>query len=792
MSYMIAPDSLPKVFYLHQNFQKFWEIVIDPSTTSTKERSGNLSPSGQEDIMNIHTKTTLHRTYEEALNAAQILINQKTIEGYTSFEKPSSPFININNIPLTTSIMPSAQKGPLSETKSLEKSGSLRLKRKPKEDLVREDQKMVKKSDAIRNTRSMEFSTADFENNSSGLGTRIVNFFKNLVTPAKEDEKDSVGRELPISSRVYKHAGVIQKKAKDLNLKCEVHEDAVMVLGDVRKVDLLEDFLKDLEEENARNEIELSTVLRGMPDMILKKAQELNVRCEFFDRKLVMKGNHEDVDELMEYLGELETSSLSSKYPNFLPEETKIDTMNTMNPMGNAYHGHGGYPNYGPELQPMMSSHIPIAPINSFGGVEEENPVLNAIQSVHNTLNGVKRAVDLLEVKEKDNAQKILNLSQDRSNNGGGMMEISYKKQNSFEKLFKENDSASKTIKSEDHYSTGNINNNIKKINQNSHDSLDDMARRIEVLEAQLNNQRPPQNQLDLAKPFSELVRAMGDKVKGIAHTYSSLVGSHLDNLVSTKDQGEYIQKEIARPQYLRPCPEDVKKKARELGIELEITFEVFLALGFQSALDKFTVYLMDANLKAQKNLFPQYWNLLENRPYSLVLVGHETQEFKDVTRTFTSYMTGNRICSLERIQNKNLMNRYINHVQAEKEFRKGQDLQRRQLFYGTGAVNPTTLFDNNGNGFDPRYADFQTSKGFGRGFCFSVNPYHSHNQAHRTSNGRYQILVADVFVGKTCQSGPGNLIKAPKGFDSVNQNNELYVVYDEAQSCPLYLIEYN
>lgn len=788
MSYMIAPDSLPKVFYLHQNFQKFWEIVIDPSTTSTKERSGNLTPSGQEDIMNIHTKTTLHRTYEEALNAAQILINQKNIEGYASFEKPSSPFININNIPLTTSVMPSAQKNPLSETKSLEKSGSLRLKRKPKEDLVREDQKLVKKSDGVRNKRSLEFSPEDYENNSSGLGTRIMNFFKNLVTPAKEDEKDSIGRELPISSRVYKHAGVIQKKAKDLNLKCEVHEDAVMVLGDVRKVDLLEDFLKDLEEENARNEIELSTVLRGMPDMILKKAQELNVRCEFFDRKLVMKGNHEDVDELMEYLGELETSSLNSKYPNFSPEggmmrteETKIDTMNTM---ANAYHG--GYPNYGPELQPMMSSNIPVAPINSFG---EENPVLSAIQSVHNTLNGVKRAVDLLENKEKDNQKNVSVSHISSENNNGGMMEISYKKQNSLEKLFNRSDS--KTIKSED-YSSGAINKDIRKVNQTTHDSLDDMARRIEILEAQINNQRPTQNQLDLAKPFSELVRAMGDKVKGIAHTYSSIVGSHLEGLVNTKDQGEYIQKEIVRPQYLRPCPDDVKKKARELGIELETTFEVFLALGYQSALDKFTIYLVEANLKAQKNLFPQYWNLHELRPYSLILISHESQEFKDVTRTFTSYMTSNRICSLERIQNKHLMNRYINHIQAQKELRKGQDLQRRQLFYGTGAVSPTTLFDSNGNGFDPRYADLQTSKGFGRGFCFSVNPYHSHSQAHRTSNGRYQILVADVFIGKTCQSAPGNLVKAPKGFDSVSQNNELFVVYDEAQSCPLYLIEYN
>jgi len=34
-------------------------------------------------------------------------------------------------------------------------------------------------------------------------------------------------------------------------------------------------------------------------------------------------------------------------------------------------------------------------------------------------------------------------------------------------------------------------------------------------------------------------------------------------------------------------------------------------------------------------------------------------------------------------------------------------------------------------------------------------------------------------------------LIKAPKGYDSVSQNSELFVVFDEAASCPLYLIEY-
>jgi len=787
MADIFDKNTLPKVFYLHHSFQKFWEIVIDPSNNSTKERFGNLTMFGQEDMMNIQTKTIMHRSWEEALNTAQAILNQKTAEGYASYEKPNAPYLSINNIPLTQSVVPSpSQIKPLSEPRSLEKSGSLRLKRKPKESLVREDNKMVKKTGTGQSRRHLEFSPEETINNNSGIGTRIVSFLKNFFTPNKEDEKDSIGRELPISSRVYKQAGVIQKKAKDLNLKCEIHEDAVMVLGEARKVDLLEDFLKDLEEENSRNEIELSTVLRGMPDMIIKKAQELNVRCEFFDQKLVMKGNHEDVDDLVEYLGELEANTVNSKYPNFhsdhhqgmmRTEEIKIEATNNYHP--------AGYPNYGPELQPMMSSHIPVAPINSFGnlGVGEDHNVLNAIQSVHDTLNGVKRAVDLLENKETNKKSSMM--PQENNN----MMEISYKKQGSLEKYNGGgmNNSGGSNLKSEDFGST----RNVQRANQSAHESLDDMARRIEYLEAQINNQRTNQAQLDLAKPFTDLVRAMGDKVKGIAHTYSSIVGSHLDGMVGNKDQGEFVQKQIVRPNYLRPCPDEVIRKAKDLGIELETTFEVFVALGYQSNIDKFTIYLMEANLKAQKNLFPTYYNLHEPRPYSIIFIPPEHQEYKEITRTFTSYMTGHRICSLERIQNKNLMNRYINNIQANKELRKGQDLQRRQLFYGTGSVSPATLYDASGNGFDPRYADVQTSKGFGRGYCFSVNPYHSHARAHRTHSGKYQILIADVFVGKTCQSGPGNLIKAPKGYDSVSQNSELFVVFDEAASCPLYLIEY-
>jgi len=301
----VDQNSHPQIFYLHHNLKKFWEITIDPTSNSIQERFGYLYSNGQEDPTRIQTKTLFYKSWEETLNASQTSISQKNSEGFLSFDNPNISITNIENIPLTTSLIQNIQENPTTSERSKN------LKRKPKEDLVRDDQKMVKKSS--------ERSTKD---SNDSLGAKVVSFFKNIFTYQSEDH---VKTELPISTRVYRQTAAIEKKAESLNLRCKLYEDTVVVEGDARKVDLFEYFLKDLAEENAQKEIGLSNLPKGMHDLILQKAKMLNVYCGFFEKKLIMRGSQEHLDKLAEYLNDLEVTPQSSTF--IKAEEIKIESI---------------------------------------------------------------------------------------------------------------------------------------------------------------------------------------------------------------------------------------------------------------------------------------------------------------------------------------------------------------------------------------------------------------------------------------------------------------------------------
>jgi predicted DNA-binding WGR domain protein len=299
----------PQTYYIHDNFQKFWEITIDPSSNSTEERFGNINAHGQQDLTTTQTNTQFHNSWEEALNAAHTLIRQKTSEGFGSFDKLNT---SLTDIALTTSIIQSTEENPTtSELMNLENPRSKKLKRKPKEDLVRDDQKMVKKS-----------NNQPAEDKTDSLSSKVVNFFKNLFTFQSEDH---VKIELPISTRVYRQATAIERKAEGLNLKCKIYEDALVVEGDARKVDWFEYFLKDLAQENEKKEVELSNLSKEMSHKILQRAKILNVYCEFFEKKLVMRGSQEHLDELADYIGELEVTFQNSTL--IITEEGEIQPM---------------------------------------------------------------------------------------------------------------------------------------------------------------------------------------------------------------------------------------------------------------------------------------------------------------------------------------------------------------------------------------------------------------------------------------------------------------------------------
>ena len=97
----------------------------------------------------------------------------------------------------------------------------------------------------------------------------------------------------------------------------------------------------------------------------------------------------------------------------------------------------------------------------------------------------------------------------------------------------------------------------------------------------------------------------------------------------------------------------------------------------------------------------------------------------------------------------------------------------------------------NSDTGFDLQFS--KTSGLYGTGIYFALNASYSHKgYAYSLGDGRYQMFLADVFIGKPFKSDPNNgLVKAPNGYDSVSGQNGIHVVYNNFHSYPLYLIEY-
>ena len=115
-------------------------------------------------------------------------------------------------------------------------------------------------------------------------------------------------------------------------------------------------------------------------------------------------------------------------------------------------------------------------------------------------------------------------------------------------------------------------------------------------------------------------------------------------------------------------------------------------------------------------------------------------------------------------------------------------------LFHGTGKVKPHAIYKDSDTGFDLQYA--KSNGLYGSGLYFAVEASYSHNKryAHRLGGAKFQVLLADVYIGKP-YTGDWNeqFIKPPKGYDSVEQPEKwFYIIYSNFHSYPLYLFEYS
>jgi len=234
-----------------------------------------------------------------------------------------------------------------------------------------------------------------------------------------------------------------------------------------------------------------------------------------------------------------------------------------------------------------------------------------------------------------------------------------------------------------------------------------------------------------------------------------------------------------------------IENKAVEYNLQLSFGYEMAKVTGALENIEKFKGFMLDIEQYTKRSLYPKYYDEYEKNMYTEIEVGADTQEFKAATSLFYRSMRDAKVTKLIRIQNKYLMDHYISTLEKRQDFGEKYNMHRQMLFHGTGRTKPEMIYRESDTGFDLQFAN----KGlYGYGLYFAVDASYSHKDYHhRIGENKYQLLLADVFVGNSFKSKynqPYN--KAPRGFDSVEQPKGLfYIVYNNFHSYPLYLFEY-
>ncbi len=271
---------------------------------------------------------------------------------------------------------------------------------------------------------------------------------------------------------------------------------------------------------------------------------------------------------------------------------------------------------------------------------------------------------------------------------------------------------------------------------------------------------------------------------------YEFTISSFEDKNSPQTSENDPSESEISASPFHRMQREAIENKAKELQLTCDFAYDLISVSGRCYDVKEFKSYLHEVEATCKKLLYPKFWDFRDFVHYSEIIVENSSEEFAMVADLFYKTMQDFNITKLVRIQNKYLMENYITMVQKRKERYPDHEANRKLLFHGTRHSSPRLIYQNSDTGFDLQFAN---NGAYGRGLYFAVNADYSHNGfCHEIAENKWQMLLTDVFIGKSFNSKPnGTFRKAPEGYDSVETEEEFYVIYNNFHSYPLYLIEY-
>jgi len=195
---------------------------------------------------------------------------------------------------------------------------------------------------------------------------------------------------------------------------------------------------------------------------------------------------------------------------------------------------------------------------------------------------------------------------------------------------------------------------------------------------------------------------------------------------------------------------------------------------------------------------------------FALVTVEPGTSDYSKVVNLMFKQQVGSLgTCfspvSVQRIQNKYLLRRFIAERQNLIAQRGAEHVGEQILFHGTRTTIPLEVAD----GRQGLMTDHAKKGLYGRGLYFATNPRYSHEFAHKTHGDghavHYLMLVCRVLcgcsrdMGTTTDKGMTRLQLPPEKYDSIKAGPHgvgeaaslMYVVYQDIQVYPDFLVTY-
>ena len=548
--------------------------------------------------------------------------------------------------------------------------------------------------------------------------------------------------------------GKILDKALDLHLECNFEGSNLVIKGYQDNLEEFKTFYNNFQKEKNKGsdlsvlkEIPIKSKLQRQGSLIEKKALELGFICEVRSDKIVVLGSEKDIEEKFEtlkgYIDEKDEEKKESKEKKELPviEEEKEDGKSDK------------YVRKEYTLTQKLKERK--------SKIEEEGKKLELFYEFY----------------------------------GDKLYVLGYEKiQAAFSDALKKIEEGSTPIKTPSKEDNSKIISKEWELSSIEKKKLDEIKKKAEdegLIAFDDGEKLYVSGSETKMKEISSLLGEKEEKEEEKTNEIKEhLTKTKIDLSTLNADSGAFEQKEISISTFHRSKKEELETRAKSLDLITDFGYDVVLVTGLASNIGKFILALYEVEAEAKRALYPKYWDFHETRPFSKIPLAADSTEYKKIADLLHNTMDRPlRIKSIERIQNKYLMEHYINNIQKKMESRPGEDINRLLLFHGTRNADPELICKSFDTGFDLQYAAHGS---YGKGLYFALNASYSCNgYQHQTQQGTCQVIVADVFLGKHANRTEQGGLKAQSGYDSVFSGS-FYIIYNNFHSYPLYLIEYH